>query len=332
MIFIDIASTALNLEEKSLLVHPLISGLTLFKRNIDSTEQLAELIKAIKAINPLLTIAIDQEGGVVQRLRDGVTAVPAMSSFGKIYDESPEKAINLMTECAWLVGSELNALGIDINFAPVVDIDAGISTVIGNRALHADPDIITILAQTYIDVLTSTGVMPVVKHFPGHGNVLLDSHVAEPFDQRDMDALWDLDMIPYRYLSYPAVMMSHVIYPQIDTLPAGFSPYWLKTLLREQLRFSGIVFSDALDMKAAHVVGSMHDRVLKALSAGCDIALVCNHGDEREALLASLSADPAMKLYKPNFLPGTESKQSLAELQGLKAYQEMRERIEGMLI
>lgn len=332
MIFIDITSTVLSEEEVGLLTHPLVSGLVLFKRNIDNTAQLAELIGRVKDINPKLSIAIDQEGGVVQRLREGVTAIPAMRSFGKMYDQSPKKALAFVAECAWLIGTELSALGIDINFSPVVDIDAGISTVIGHRAFHADPHVIVTLCQTYIDVMTSTGVMPVVKHFPGHGHVLLDSHVAEPVDTRKIDAVWELDMLPYRELTYPAVMMSHVIFPEVDSLPAGFSSYWIKTILREQLRFSGLVFSDALDMKAAAVVGEMKCRVLAALKAGCDIVLVCNHAHARESLLVSLEHHPEMKDYKPFFLPIQKNTvSSLPTLQSSHAYQEIRARVEGML-
>lgn len=334
MIFIDLASTTLSQQEMALLTHPFVSGIVLFKRNIDSTDQLAELISHIKVINPKLSIAIDQEGGIVQRLREGVAAIPAMRSFGKIYDESPQTAIERIAECAWLVGSELSALGIDINFAPVVDVDAGISTIIGDRAFHSDPNVIVTLCQTYIDVMMSTGVMPVLKHFPGHGHVRLDSHIDQPVDTRDIDAVWECDVLPYRELHYPAVMMSHVIFSEADTMPAGFSTYWVKTLLREQLRFSGIIFSDALDMSAAAVVGDMEDRVLAALKAGCNIVLVCNHGEARQALLASLGSHPQMKEnYRPFFIPVQNKTEtmSLSSLQQTTAYKEIRARIEGIL-
>lgn len=342
MIFIDLLSTQLSEHEKDCLKHPLVSGLTLFGRNCETVEQVAELTAEIKQINPNLAIAIDQEGGRVQRIKDKLTALPAMHEFGKLYDKQPGMALEKIAQHGWLIGAELKALGIDIDFAPVLDIHMGISSVIGDRALHREPNIIYQLAGAYIKGMSSAGVLSVAKHFPGHGCVELDSHVDAPIDYREFEELWQQDLVPYKALiqdkNLPAIMMSHVIYPKVSDKPAGFCDVWVQQILREKLAFNGLVFTDDLTMKAAHFAGNMQQRIISALTTGCDVALVCNYQDDLLELLNSVQADLATKKLQTANLPiGLIAKKttltpgSLPELQKMEHYLAIREFVNNML-
>lgn len=340
MIFIDLASTQLCEYEKNSLKHPLVSGLTLFARNCENVEQVAELVTQIKQVNPNLAIAIDQEGGRVQRIKDKLTLLPEMHAFGKLYDREPDLAIEKINQYGWLIGAELAALGIDIDFAPVLDLHMGISSVIGDRALHRDPEIISQLASAYIDGMSSAGILSVSKHFPGHGCVELDSHIDAPIDYRDFDQIWQRDILPYRALNQkstlPAVMMSHVIYPKVSDKPAGFSKTWIQQILREKMGFDGIVFTDDLTMKAAHFAGDMAARVTMALNTGCDVALVCNYKDDMLKLLNCLLVNEQLNFQlKQNesrnlFGYKTDSFVSLPELQKMKHYLAVKEFIKNL--
>lgn len=254
-LFIDVKGLALSEDEKKCLQHPVVAGVVLFARNYDNPDQLFQLTSEIKLINSELAIAIDQEGGRVQRLRDSFTAIPPMGDFGAWYQEDPIETLELLHDTAWLVGAELKAMKIDINFAPVLDRDLGISEVIGDRAFDAEPRVIVELASQYIKGLMSAGVMPVGKHFPGHGAVVPDSHKALPVDARPYEDIAASDLAPFERLmasnQLPAVMMSHVVYSNVDQKPAGFSSQWVTEVLRNKLNYHGLVFTDDLSMEAA---------------------------------------------------------------------------------
>ena len=289
-LMVDIAGAALSDEDREVLSHPLIGGVILFTRNFASIEQLTALTRDIRALRtPALLIAADHEGGRVQRFRKDFTVLPSMRLIGRRYAEQPQAARELAKDCGWLMAAELLAVGIDLSFAPVVDLDYGASTVIGDRAFHRNPAIVADLAIAFMHGMRDAGMMATAKHFPGHGAVVADSHVALPVDRRAYADLSD-DLIPYRRLidnALPSIMMAHVVYEQVDALPASFSARWIQQELRGRLGFSGAVFSDDLTMEGASVVGDMPARVRKALAAGCDMTPICNN---RPAVLATLTA------------------------------------------
>lgn len=282
-VMLDLQGTSMSAEESEILRHPLVGGVILFTRNYHDVAQLTELIQQIQRIrDPHLLIAVDHEGGRVQRFREGFSRLPAVGRLGKLHHSQPDKARTLSEAMGWLMATELRAVGVDFSFAPVVDLDYGVSEVIGDRAFHRDPNIVFDLAYAYMRGMQSAGMAATAKHFPGHGAVLADSHIAIPEDHRDADTIWRNDIIPFRRLienGLAAVMPAHVIYTQIDPAhPAGFSRYWLQTILRGQLHFQGVIFSDDLNMEGASVAGTSYtDRALAAFQAGCDMALICNN-------------------------------------------------------
>ena len=274
-LMIDLAGLELSDDERRKLSHPLVGGVILFSRNYASPQQLARLTRDVHALrSPALLIAIDHEGGRVQRCRDGFTAVPPMRRLGECWQRSPEEALRDASALGYLLAAELRASGVDLSFTPVLDLDWGRSRVIGDRAFHPDPEVVIALAGALIDGLHRAGLAAFGKHFPGHGWVEADSHIDLPVDERTLDQLAP-DMQPYRRLTLDAVMPAHVIYPRVDHRPAGFSPVWHR-LLREELGFQGVVFSDDLSMAAAGVAGDVVDRCTAAWDAGCDMLLVCN--------------------------------------------------------
>jgi len=284
-LMIDIAGLELSNLDRERLCHPLVGGLILFARNYQSPEQLERLTAEIRALrSPRLPIAIDHEGGRVQRCREGFTRLPPMRRLGELWELDQQAALAAAQEIGYVLAAELRARGVDMSFTPVLDLDWGGSTVIGDRAFHADPRVVTRLAGALIDGLRTAGMVACGKHFPGHGWVVADSHVAIPVDQRNLDELAP-DLEPYRQLALDAVMPAHVIYPQVDSRPAGFSPIWLKKL-REEFAFDGVIFSDDLSMEGASVAGDIVDRANAAWSAGCDMLLVCNAPDAVGELLA----------------------------------------------
>ncbi len=286
---IDVAGTSLTDEDREVLAHPLIGGVILFTRNFASIEQLTTLVQDIRSLRtPSLLIAVDHEGGRVQRFRRDFTVLPAMRLIGHRYAEQSHAARELARQCGWLMAAELLSIGIDLSFAPVVDLDYGASTVIGDRAFHRDPRIVADLAIAFMHGMRDAGMAATAKHFPGHGAVVADSHVALPVDRRAYADLSD-DLHPYRRLidnGLPAVMMAHVVYEQVDNLPASFSQRWIQDELRGQLRFTGAVFSDDLTMEGASVVGDIPARARTALAAGCDMVPICNN---RPGVLAAVS-------------------------------------------
>lgn len=296
-VMVDIAGLALDGAERSRLRHPQVGGVILFARNFRDRAQLAELCAAIHAVRsePLL-VAVDHEGGRVQRFRtDGFTPLPTMRSLGCWYDRSPQEALGAATNAGYVLASELRACGVDFSFAPVLDLDYGVSEVIGDRAFHANPRVVALLARALILGLARAGMAACGKHFPGHGAVTADSHHAIPVDERPLAEILAADAAPYRWLGdlgLPAVMPAHVIYPQVAPRPAGFSRRWIIDILRGQFEYDGAVFSDDLTMEGARVAGDIHARAQAALDAGCDMVLVCNHPELADDLLAGLAGRP----------------------------------------
>ncbi|MDR2195109.1 MAG: beta-N-acetylhexosaminidase [Gallionellaceae bacterium] len=294
-VMLDVAGTSLTAEDEARLRHPLVGGVILFARNYESPCQLADLTAAIHAARtPPLLIAVDHEGGRVQRFREGFTRIPAMRELGKIYDTHPQRARHLAHQTGYVLASELRAHGVDFSFTPVLDVDYGASSVIGDRAFHSDPDAIADLAHALLAGLRQGGMHTVGKHFPGHGFVRADSHLEIPVDDRSYTDIELCDLIPFQRMvrfGLTAVMPAHVIYPKVDDKPAGFSEIWLKKILREAMGFEGCIFSDDLSMEGATVAGGIVQRAKAALHAGCDMVLVCNRPDLADELLAGLHWD-----------------------------------------
>ena len=289
---LDIDGVSLTPADRDLLREPAVGGLILFSRNYASPQQLADLVDEVRALrSPPLIIAVDHEGGRVQRFRDGFTAVPPMRVIGRQYREDPQAALALARQAGWLIAAEVRASGIDLCFAPCVDLDWGVSDIIGDRAFHSKPEIVAELAAEFSRGLRSAGMAAVAKHFPGHGAVVADSHEQLPVDRREYGDVLD-DMRPYDRLIgnglVAGVMMAHIVYPNMDPLPAGFAPYWIKRELRERLGFDGAVLSDDLSMKATRTYGTMPERARLSLDAGCDMVLVCNDRDAAQATVRAL--------------------------------------------
>ena len=285
-IMLDLDGSALSDEEKDLLQHPLTGGVILFSRNYESTEQITELVAAIHNIrSPNLLVAVDHEGGRIQRFREGFTKLPAGELIGTVFDKNNDEGIQLALNTGWLMATELRAVGIDFSFAPVLDLHKRISKVIGDRSFHRDPDAVTQLAKAYMQGMRKAGMSAVGKHFPGHGSVVEDSHLAVPVDYRRFEDIQLDDLIPFERLIHAglaAIMPAHVIYPVVDDKPAGYSSKWLKDILRGQYRFQGTIFSDDISMAGAEIAGDYVSRASSATSAGCDMVLVCN---KREAVI-----------------------------------------------
>ena len=282
-LIIDVAGTALNAADRRRLADPLVGGVIHFARNWQDRAQMSALNAEIKALRPDILICVDHEGGRVQRFRsDGFTRLPPMRALGELWMRDPMRAIQAAVACGHVLASELRACGIDFSFTPVLDLDHGESSVIGDRSFHRDPRVVALLAQSLAHGLLQAGMANCGKHFPGHGFVRADSHVSIPVDRRSLKAILADDAKPYDWLggTLAAVMPAHVIYPKVDARPAGFSPKWLKQILRGRLRFEGAVFSDDLSMEAARSLQgellSYTDAALAALDAGCDLALLCN--------------------------------------------------------
>lgn len=333
-LMIDLAGKALTDLDRERLSHPLVGGVILFTRNYESPEQLAALCADIHALRtPALPIAVDHEGGRVQRFRAGFSALPAMRRLGAWWDASPRATVESARMLGYLLAGELRACGVDLSFAPVLDLDWGRSGVIGERAFHGDPDAVIQLAGGLIAGMRDAGMACCGKHFPGHGWVSADSHVAIPVDERPLAEI-ETDLKPFRALKLDAVMPAHVIYPQVDSRPAGFSPVWIGKL-RDELGFDGVIFSDDLSMEGASVAGDIVARVQAAWEAGCDMLLVCNAPDAVGDVLARWQPfpDPVRAARVARLLP-TQAALTRDQLESETAWQAGRSvirRLAGIL-
>ena len=327
-LIIDIAGTALTDVDRQRLAHPLVGGIILFGRNWEHRAALVQLCADIKAVRPDLLICVDHEGGRVQRFRtDGFTHLPPMGALGELWLQDGKdskyregsgamRALNAATATGYVLGSELRACGVDFSFTPVLDLDYGASSVIGNRSFGRDPRVVAALARSLMHGLLQAGMANCGKHFPGHGFVKADSHVDIPVDTRSLSAILDEDAAPYPWLSsvLTAVMPAHVIYPKVDKRPAGFSEKWLKTVLRGRLGYDGAIFSDDLSMEGARRINgqliSYTEAAITALQAGCDMVLLCNQslglGEHVDELLAGMDAAQRDGRWAPD--PDSESR------------------------
>jgi beta-N-acetylhexosaminidase len=329
-LMIDLADHHLSEDDRRLLRHPLVGGVILFSRNYHSPQQITELVDEIhKLRQPPLLVAVDHEGGRVQRFREGFVHLPPAAHLGKLYDQDAKHALAVAEQLGWLLAAELRAVGVDLSFAPVLDLGRGISTVIDDRAFHADPQIV---AHATMRGMRSAGMMAVGKHFPGHGSVVADSHHAVPVDERRFADIQFEDLIPFERLinmGLPAIMPAHVIYPQIDVQPAGFSTHWLQTILRQILDFRGAIFSDDVSMAGAAVAGDITARTRQALHAGCDMVLICNDRPAVETVIEQLgdghSAVSQVRLIRLHGLVGLNWETLHRDARWLQAEQLCRE-------
>lgn len=302
-VMLDIDGTQLTQEDYEILNHPLVGGVILFSRNYQNPTQLTALVRALRDIkSPPLLIAVDQEGGRVQRFVDGFVKLPALQSLGDLYQTDSNRAKQLTAVVAKIMAQELLACGVDMSFAPVLDIKTADSSVIGGlqRSFSADPQVVSELASVYIDAMHQAGMKATGKHFPGHGSVVGDSHTSILQDQRCLPELEAVDLLPFKNLlpKLFGMMMAHVIFPQVDQQPAGFSKFWVQDYLRDTLKFSGLIFTDALDMKGAGTIEKFSQRVMTALNAGCDMALVCNNRTAAIEVLDNAQVNKNIELEK----------------------------------
>jgi beta-N-acetylhexosaminidase len=315
-LMVDIAGQALTPEDREVLRHPLVGSVILFTRNYADPAQLAALVASIRAVrSPPLLVAVDHEGGRVQRFRQGFSVLPPMRRVGQEYDLDARQGVAMARALSWLMAAELRAVGIDFSFAPCVDLDHGVSEIIGDRSFHSDAEVVAKLAMAAVAGMREAGMAATAKHFPGHGAVVADSHLALPVDRRELAHL-AADIKPYRRLipnDLAGVMMAHVLFPAVDRVPASFSRRWVTQILRGDLNFRGVVFADDLTMEGASAVGGIVERAEAALDAGCDVLPVCNHRESVLALLDGLRTVPGpasqarIRLMRGREAPGREA-------------------------
>ncbi|MGH1469935.1 MAG: beta-N-acetylhexosaminidase [Cellvibrionaceae bacterium] len=303
-IMLDIEGTVLSVEDKRLLQHDLVGGIIFFSRNYESADQIRSLVNDIRAIRPDIVLAVDQEGGRVQRFKLGYTLIPPMQSFLSYREkQTHEKTLELIQDVGWLMAAEILASGIDISFAPVLDVDESHCSIIADRSFASDPKLVAEFGRAFIDGMHDAGMSATGKHFPGHGAVTTDSHLELPVDHRSFEKIHTSDLIPFSELIHllDAVMPAHIIFTKVDRSPVGFSTVWLKEILQQQMKFEGVIFSDDLSMEGAASAGSYGDRAEQALNAGCDVVLVCNNREgalEIISRLEKLNVKPASGLHQ----------------------------------
>ena len=283
-LMIDLVSHQITPQEQQWLAHPAVGGVILFTRNFQSRQQLIDLVDELHAIkSPSLLVAVDQEGGRVQRFQDDFTIFPPMRTLGKLFDKSPAHALEISSLFAWQLASELRECGIDLSFTPILDLATLDSRVIGDRAFHCEPQAVCSLAKAFMQGLNKGGMQAIGKHFPGHGTVVADSHVECPVDHRVFEEIANRDLKPFTQMiaaGMLGIMSAHVVYPCKDSVPASFSSIWLNDILRQHYGFKGVIFSDDLSMLGAHVVGDIEQRIEKALQASSDMILICNQSQD----------------------------------------------------
>lgn len=330
-VMLDVVGHSLNADDIRRINHPLTGGIILFSRNFEHCQQLKALTDSIRAQRANILIAVDHEGGRVQRFREGFTKIPPMRELGKLWDSKRKQANALAEEAGWVLAAELRAYGIDFSFTPILDMDYGDSLVIGDRAFHKDPQAINELAFHLMLGLKKGGMAAVGKHFPGHGFVVADSHVSIPVDDREFDQIAQNDIQPFMKMideDLPAIMPAHVIYPKVDDKPAGFSQRWLQKVLRERLGFNGAIFSDDLSMEGATVGGNVTARSLAALQAGCDMILLCNRPDLADELLDNLEWKmSALSIARLARMHGGAQPKTISQLHETRAFVDAVERV-----
>jgi beta-N-acetylhexosaminidase len=292
---VDLAGLELQPEERELLMHPRVGGVILFSRNYASPEQVEQLVRQLHGLRePQLLVAVDHEGGRVQRFREGFVQLPAAGRLSPVYDANPRRARRFAKVYGWVMASELRAVGVDFSFAPVLDLDRKLNEVIGDRAFHRKPHAVADLAQAFMLGMRRAGMAAVGKHFPGHGGVSADSHLAVPVDERRFADLYMEDIVPFERLirgGLAAIMPAHVVYSNVAPEPACFSPFWLQQVLRSRLGFQGAVFSDDLSMEGASIMGNLMQRARSALQAGCDMVLICHDMKGAAKVVSRLETD-----------------------------------------
>ncbi|MGY2462612.1 beta-N-acetylhexosaminidase [Vreelandella sulfidaeris] len=327
-VMLDLEGPKLTAAEKRLLLEPTVGGVILFARNVENGYQVRQLCSDIRRVRADLLLAVDQEGGRVQRIKEGLTRLPAMARIGERYRDNPEDGLALAKDAGWLLGMEMAACGLDLSFAPVLDVESGVSSVIGDRSFSSDPQHVAQLGSAFIQGLHDAGMAAVGKHFPGHGGVAADSHIALPVDDRPLEDIKRHDLIPFAQLAtqLEGVMPAHVIYSAFDKRPAGFSPSWLG-MLRESLGFKGCVFSDDLSMAGAHEAGDPKARAQAALAAGCDMLLVCN---DRAAALEVMLACQGIETKRPAKLRYSRARPDLDALSALGRWRRAHAKLEAL--
>lgn len=335
-VVLDPTGLALTDDDRKRLLHPATGGVILFAHNFQSASQLIDLTTEIRALRtPDLFICVDHEGGRVQRFKEGFTALPAMRRLGVLWERDREAGRRSAQAIAYIAAAELAAHGVDFSFAPVLDLDYGGSSVIGDRALHYDPNAVGALAAEIVKGFAAGGMRAVGKHFPGHGFATADSHVAVPRDEREVTAIMKKDVAPYRAAidaGLAGVMPAHVIYPKADTEPAGYSKYWLQGVLRKTLGFEGLVFSDDLSMEGASTAGGIPERAKAALAAGCDMVLLCQNPEGQDRLLNSLkefSLEKPERVERMRHIGGRDLRKSAAYREAMQSLQEVPQKTEA---
>ena len=335
-IMTDIGGRELTSADRDLLVEENVGGVILFSRNYESPQQISTLVQEIRNLkSPPLLVAVDHEGGRVQRFRNGFTDIPAMRKIGHLYEMNANIALKVSETVGWIVGAELRSVGIDLSFAPCVDLDWGVSSVIGDRSFHKNKYAVENLAYHFSKGMRESGMSPVAKHFPGHGAVAIDSHEDLPVDRREFSKLLD-DIYPYESLirknTVPAVMMAHIIYKEADNLPASISEYWMQNHLRNQLNFDGVIFSDDLSMHALRGYGDTVTRAERALRSGCDMILICNDRDNtKKVIQAKKNHSNYNSMIRIARVSGKKT-YSLGELQNDQKWKSARDLIEKFVI